>query len=79
MDGQPGRLQCVLDSHGPCDVWTVSAHLFGALENIHILHGPGEAWAHLDHLEHAGAVERDRHQYRLVDADVSVASLFPEL
>jgi hypothetical protein len=47
------------------------------LKEIHILHGPGEAWAHLDHLAHAGVVERDGHRYRLVDAEVDVASLFP--
>ncbi|WP_136588728.1 MBL fold metallo-hydrolase [Salinigranum halophilum] len=73
------RVVAVLDDHGPCDVWTVSAHLFGALERIHILHGPGEAWAHLDHLCRAGAVERDGHRYRLVDSEVDVASLFPVL
>ncbi|AUV81368.1 MBL fold metallo-hydrolase [Salinigranum rubrum] len=73
------RVVGVLDDHGPCDVWTVSAHLFGDLREIHILHGPGEAWAHLDHLAHAGAVERDGHGYRLVDPAVDVASLFPTL
>jgi len=30
-----------LDDHGPADAWTVSAHLFGDLEGIHIVHGPG--------------------------------------
>jgi glyoxylase-like metal-dependent hydrolase (beta-lactamase superfamily II) len=73
------RVVDVLDEHGPCDVWTVSAHLFGTLERIHILHGPGEAWAHLDHLSAAGVVERDGHRYRLVDPDVDVGALFPVL
>lgn len=67
----------VLAEHGPCDTWTVSAHLFGDLENIHILHGPGEAYAHLDHLAEHGVVERDGHAYELVDRDVDVAELFP--
>ncbi|WP_144902008.1 MBL fold metallo-hydrolase [Halobellus captivus] len=70
------RVIDVLGEHGPADAWTVSAHLFGELEDIHILHGPGEAFAHLDHLEHAGAVERDGTAYRLVDSDPDVSALF---
>ncbi|MFB6250144.1 MAG: MBL fold metallo-hydrolase [Halobellus sp.] len=71
------RVVETLQEHGPADAWTVSAHLFGELEHIHILHGPGEAYAHLDHLEHAGAVERGDFEYRLVDADPDVDTLFP--
>lgn len=52
---------------GPCDTWTVSADLFGSLDGIHILHGPGEAYAHLDHLERAGTVVRESGGYRLAD------------
>ncbi|WP_435186247.1 MBL fold metallo-hydrolase [Halobellus sp. EA9] len=66
-----------LREHGPADAWTVSAHLFGELEHIHILHGPGEAYAHLDHLERVGAVEREDFEYRLVDSDPDVEALFP--
>ena len=71
------RVVETLREHGPTDAWTVSAHLFGELEDIHILHGPGEAFAHLDHLEHAGVVERDGSEYRLVETDPDVAALFP--
>lgn len=71
------RVVETLREHGPADAWTVSAHLFGELEHIHILHGPGEAFAHLDHLEHAGVVERDGSAYRLLDAEPDVAGLFP--
>jgi glyoxylase-like metal-dependent hydrolase (beta-lactamase superfamily II) len=67
----------VLEEHGPCDVWTVSAHLFGDLENIHILHGPGEAWAHLDHLATHGVVAREGRRYELLDADPDLDALFP--
>lgn len=49
----------------PADPWTVSADLFGDLESIHILHGPGESYAHLEHLERAGHVEREGRMYRL--------------
>ncbi|MGQ4554708.1 MBL fold metallo-hydrolase [Halobellus sp. GM3] len=70
------RVVEALREHGPGDAWTVSAHLFGELESIHILHGPGEAYAHLDHLERAGVVERDDWTYRLVDADPDVSALF---
>ena len=66
-----------LRKHGPADAWTVSAHLFGDLHEVHILHGPGEAFAHLDHLEHEGIVERDGSEYRLLGLDPDVPSLFP--
>jgi glyoxylase-like metal-dependent hydrolase (beta-lactamase superfamily II) len=67
-----------LDDHGPADTWTVSARLFGELEEIHILHGPGEAFAHLEHLERHGIVERDGAEYRLIDPDPDVPALSPE-
>ena len=63
------RVLAALDRLGPSDAWTVSAALFGELTGIHILHGPGEAAAHLEHLTEAGAVDRENDQYRLaVDA-----------
>lgn len=67
----------VLKRHGACDAWTVSHHLFGELETIHILHGPGEAFAHLDHLERHGVVEREATEYRLVVEEPNVGTLFP--
>lgn len=67
----------VLQTHGASDAWTVSKHLFGDLENIHILHGPGEAFAHLDHLENHGVVELEAHEYELIEPDVDVDELFP--
>ena len=75
------RTQRVVDSleeEGPADVWTVSARLFGDLENIHILHGPGEASAHLDHLQRAGVVDRnDDGVYALCEESPDVDALFP--
>lgn len=78
---------------GPADAWTVSARLFGELADIHVLHGPGEAWAHLEHLRAAGvvereaprasecetaqAVEREGTEYRLVEAEPELSALFP--
>jgi len=59
------RVLSVLREHGPCDAWTVSDHLFGELEHIHILHGPGEAFAHLSHLDDEGVVDRSSDQYDL--------------
>ncbi|MFC5366667.1 MBL fold metallo-hydrolase [Salinirubrum litoreum] len=74
------RVLGVLREYGPSDAWTVSAHLFGDLENIHILHGPGEAWAHLNHLERHGVVTRDDDwNYELRDADADAADLFPSV
>jgi hypothetical protein len=66
-----------LDDRGPADTWTVSARLFGDLDGIHILHGPGEAFAHLDHLERHGVIERDGREYRLVEPETDVLALFP--
>ena len=77
----------VLREHGPSDAWTVSAHLFGDLSAIHILHGPGEAFAHLDHLT-GEVVEREprdegedekRVEYRLLESDPDLDRLFPEI
>ena len=64
------RVLEVLGAHGPCDAWTVSDHLFGELSGIHILHGPGEAYAHLDHLRHEGVLALEDGEYRLLDRAV---------
>ncbi len=61
------RVLDALDRKGPCNTWTVSDDLFGDLESIHILHGPGESYAHLEHLERAGTVVREGDEYRLAD------------
>ncbi|UIO98499.1 MBL fold metallo-hydrolase [Halobaculum sp. CBA1158] len=70
----------VLADRGPSTPWEVSAALFGDLHGIHVLHGPGEAFAHLEHLASAGVVERDDDAYALTEpADgVAVDALFPE-
>lgn len=52
---------------GPCDPWTISADLFGDLEHIHILHGPGESVAHLEHLREDGVVVREGNEWALAD------------
>ena len=81
IDDPAGRAQAILEHHeerswrvldaldrlGPCTVWTVSADLFGDLADIHILHGPGESSAHLEHLERGGTVVREGTEYRLAD------------
>lgn len=86
IDDPAGRAQYIIDHHeersfrvldaldrkGPCDAWTVSADLFGELESIHILHGPGESYAHLEHLERAGTVVREEDEYRLADGVAEV-------
>lgn len=72
------RVLAALDKLGPADPWTVSAELFGDLENIHILHGPGEAYAHLDHLRAHDIVERTADGYALVASDPDLDSLFPD-
>ncbi|WP_255152608.1 MBL fold metallo-hydrolase [Halorarius halobius] len=74
-----GRVVDVLDETGPADPWTVGAHLFGDLHGIHILHGPGEAHAHLVHLTDAGVVERDGDDYALADPEADLDALFPDV
>lgn len=61
------RVLDALRRNGPSTVWEVSDDLFGDLEHIHILHGPGESYAHLEHLEHEGSVVQEDGQYRLAD------------
>ncbi|WP_435063977.1 MBL fold metallo-hydrolase [Halobaculum sp. EA56] len=73
-----GNVVDVLAEAGPSTPWEVSAALFGDLHGIHVLHGPGEAYAHLDHLARAGVVERDGRAYELVADDPDVDALFPD-
>ncbi|MFC7185832.1 MBL fold metallo-hydrolase [Halorubrum yunnanense] len=80
LDHHRHRTRGVLDvlaDGGPATAWEVSAELFGELVDIHVLHGPGEAFAHLDHLADAGVAERDGARYRLIDPDPDVDALFP--
>ena len=73
------RVVGVLRERDRADPWTVSADLFGDLSGIHILHGPGEAYAHLDHLAARGVAARDGREYELLDSDPDVAALFPRI
>lgn len=80
IDHHRERTENVLDAlaeHEPATPWRISAHLFGDLANIHILHGPGEASAHLEHLQAHGIVERDGDEYRRTETDPDIAALFP--
>lgn len=81
LDHHRERTGNVVDAlaDGPADAWTVSDRLFGDLANIHILHGPGEAWAHLEHLRDADIVARDGTEYRLVETEPDLSALFPSV
>jgi hydroxyacylglutathione hydrolase len=72
------RVVGILES-GPATPWEVSAELFGSLSYIHILHGPGEAFAHLEHLEDAGIVSREGRAFALLETDPDLDSLFPDV
>jgi glyoxylase-like metal-dependent hydrolase (beta-lactamase superfamily II) len=61
------RVLSVLEEHGPANAWTVSAHLFGDLDSIHILHGPGECATHLAYLASHGIVENTPDGYTIID------------
>ncbi|MFB6301138.1 MAG: MBL fold metallo-hydrolase, partial [Halobacteriales archaeon] len=62
------RVLKALEEIGPASAWDVSAMLFGSLENIHIIHGPGEAFAHLDHLQRDGLIKYTDEGYRITEA-----------
>jgi len=62
------RVLRVLERRGSADAWTVSAELFGSLESIHVLHGPGESYAHLEHLRDDGLVVVEDGDYSLTEA-----------
>ncbi|WP_342765913.1 MBL fold metallo-hydrolase [Haladaptatus sp. DYF46] len=57
------RIIEVLTDSAPADAWTVSAELFGDLSGVHILHGPGEAHAHLHHLTQNGILTEEDGTY----------------
>lgn len=67
-------LEVVRDT-GPVTAWEVSDALFGHLENIHILHGPGESYAHLDHLVEANVLAETATGYVVADDTRSTADL----
>ncbi len=69
------RVCNVLADHGPATAWETSAHLFGDLEGIHVMHGPGEAYAHLDHLQRHGIVTATDDGYELHRDPASVESV----
>jgi len=50
------RVEEAVADLAPATAWEVSAALFGSLSGIHVLHGPGEAFAHLDHLVREGVL-----------------------
>lgn len=66
-DERTERVLRVVEEEGPATAWEVSAALFGDLHSIHILHGPGEAYAHLDHLAREGVLDDTEAGYRLAD------------
>ncbi|MGM0397916.1 MAG: MBL fold metallo-hydrolase [Halobacteriota archaeon] len=65
------RVVDVVRNAGPLTAWEVSDALFGDLENIHILHGPGEAYAHLAHLVDAGLLSAEDGRYEMADETLS--------
>ncbi|WP_256301724.1 MBL fold metallo-hydrolase [Haloarchaeobius salinus] len=57
----------ILNQEGPSTAWHISENLFGNLSGIHILHGPGEAFAHLEHLYSKGLARRVDEGYEITD------------
>lgn len=73
------RVIDVLHERGPMDVWSMATALFGSLSGIHILHGPGEASAHLRHLVNAGVAAETEGGYRLTDPEADADTLVSPL
>ena len=75
------RIVDVLREEGACDAWEMGAHLFGELQGIHILHGPGESYAHLEHMERHSVVssysddEEGTIEYELQDEEALEGSI----
>lgn len=71
------RTERVFDAvreHGPIDTWSISAALFGSLSAVHIIHGPGEVSAHINHLLAHNLVEETPDGYVCDDPDAAVES-----
>lgn len=73
------RIVGMLGERGPMEVWELAIALFGSLSGIHILHGPGEAFAHLDHLVDEGIVTESDGAYELVIEQVDHDAVVPTL
>lgn len=70
------RVIRILEKCGPSNAWEVSAQLFGDLKGIHIMHGPGEAYAHLDHLSRHDLVERTSDGYYVLkEAEIAISDV----
>lgn len=53
-----GRALAALASVEPTTPWALAEALFGEMAGYHVKFGAGEAFAHLEHLRHAGLVTR---------------------
>lgn len=73
------RILRILTERGPLEVWELATTLFGSLSSIHILHGPGEAFAHLDHLTDVGVVIEEDGQYRIHKEQIDIETIVPTL
>ena len=71
-----GRILDVLRDVGPTTPWQVATELFGDLRGIHILHGTGETYAHLDYLRLHGHVTMDDGRFDVQDGG-DLKSSFP--
>lgn len=72
------RVFNIVQEKQPVDTWRVSAELFGDLEEIHVLHGPGEASAHLTHLVRHTVLEKSATEYVTAEnAKIKLASALP--
>lgn len=70
------KILAYLRESGSTTAWDVSAHLFGDLEGIHIMHGPAEAYAHLHHLTQHGVLVNEAKQYRVNDSNFASDDFF---
>lgn len=57
------QTRAIVKRHGPVTPWEVCTHLFGDVADVHILHGVGEASAHLQYLEQRGEIAKTYEGY----------------
>lgn len=70
------RIVAALQKHGPAKPWTIAEYLFGDLQDVHIMHGIGEAYIHLDYLQHHDILDTVGEEFQLRDLEPNISAIF---
>lgn len=66
------RVLQILKELEEATIWKLSTELFGELNGVHILHGPGETYAHVDHLQRTKTIEKTGTRYSLTPETMEI-------